>query len=166
MRLNQKYSLQKLLKGFILASTIAAAGCSNNPASKTIAHAEGDQGLPPALTKNAKNLDTNENSVRDDIEREIYLLNQTLDREKFYPGLYEMQITLAKALSKRTNIAKMETVAINQAISALFEYIDTVNEKMRNDGVKVPPESVVYRRDIYLLYYNIKKAYESEHTTI
>ena len=105
----------------------------------------GEEGLTTLV-----GVDSNENGVRDDVEREIYLLIDVARQYDYYPDLASFELALARKLevilvSENPIVSNQEAL---MSIRGLQKYVSDTNTILRAEEKLVPPISLIHEKEV------------------
>lgn len=95
-------------------------------------------------------IDSNANGVRDEVEREIYLLVDVARQLDYYPDLASYEMEMARKL-EAILVAENPVHANGEAlksIRALQKYVSDTNGLLRTEEVEVPAISLMHEKEV------------------
>lgn len=141
-----------------ILGTLALSGCSafNNqtPVEDYFDDITDVYNLPeaPGVEGDAtlEGIDINKNGVRDDVEREIYLLVDVARQYDYYPDLASFEMGMARKLE--AILVSNNPIQSNQealkSIRALQKYVADTNVLLRSEETKVPSISLIHEKEV------------------
>lgn len=148
------------MKNKILSLTVLCmltiSGCSvtKTPVEEYLDKIEETYDLPadPGIVGDVglAGVDVNENGVRDEVEREIYLLIDVARQNDYYPDLASYELNLARSFSLLLTSEKLITAHADvlSNIRSLQSYVKSTNKIFSSDEIDVPAISKLTEKDV------------------
>jgi hypothetical protein len=135
---------------------LTVSGCSitKTPVEEYLDKIAVTYNLPPdpgvAGDVGLSGVDVNENGVRDEVEREIYLLIDVARQNDYYPDLAFYELNVAKSLSLLLTSEKLITAHSDVLLSirSLQSYVSSTNKIFSSDKIEVPSISKLTEKDV------------------